>query len=68
MKFLTNLYDPNLPDAKRLIICRINQTLEEAWEEQKYWLKDKIIGLPQETETYNVFQLIGMGMVGVYSK
>lgn len=68
MKFLTNLYDPNLPNAKCFIQCRINQTREEAWEEQDRWLKDKIIGLPQETETYNVFQLIGMGMVGVYSK
>lgn len=67
MKFLSNLYDPKLPDAITFIVCCAGKH-EDAWHEQSEWLKDKIIGLPQETETYNVFQLISMGMIGVYSE
>lgn len=67
MKWLTNLYDPRLPDAHCMISFRFDSTPMEAWREQSEWLKDKIISRPKATEYYTVEQLEKMNMVGIYA-
>lgn len=67
MKFLTNIYDPNLPDAKSSIATRLHQTRMQAWQEQEQWLDGKVIGKPQSTSRYTVKELEEIGMVGVYN-
>lgn len=67
MKHLTNLYDPTREDAKSLIITMPGETPGEAWERQKRYLADKVIGLPKATGAYSVQELERMGMVGIYA-
>ena len=66
MKWLSNVYDPTLPDAKSHVLCVGDETREEAWESQEQWLFDKVLGVPQETDAYTVLELVRAGMVGVY--
>jgi hypothetical protein len=67
MRFLSNTYNPEAPNAYFLGACRcFNQTQEEAYQQWMRWLKDKIIADPKATETYTVEQLKHMNMVGVY--
>jgi len=66
MEFLTNIYNPTMPDAKEKTLCLSDETQQEAWEHQKQWLSDKVRGLPQETDVYTVLELVRMSMVGVY--
>ena len=66
MKWLTNLFDPNHPDAKRGVTRRFDETPEEAWNNQVLWLSDKIIGEPKATKHHSVDELKEMNLVGVY--
>lgn len=66
MRWLSNTYNPNLPDAKHHVDTMPHQTPEEAWHWHKVWLSGKIIGEPQATDTYTVEQLKAMDLVGVY--
>jgi len=71
MQFLTNTYDPGMPDAPECLVLRYEDMLgsdgrERAWQQHTRWLSDKIIGEPQATEAYTVAQLQAMHMVGVY--
>jgi len=66
MNWLTNLYDPKRDDARACLILFIDETEQDAWERQKAWLSDKIIGRPKATDMYTVEQLEAMGLVGVY--
>lgn len=68
MKWLTNLYDPTRYDAPWRVQRLMNETYMEAWEREKRYLADKVIGRPNETVDYSVEELERMGMVGVYSK
>ena len=65
-KFLTNIYDPNKEDAFWTVLRSWDETQEQAWSHHLYWLKDKILGRPQESDFYTTEQLESMGMVGVY--
>lgn len=67
MKFLTNLYDPRLPDAKYEMTLPFDQTAEQAWEYQKEWLSGKVIGEPRAIDLYTVEQLKAAHFVGIYS-
>lgn len=66
MKHLSNICDPKGPDAKSYIISLDGQTSAEAWESQRRWLSDKVIGRPKATEAYTAKELEAMGIVGVY--
>ena len=66
MKFLTNIYNPTLPDAKKRVFWWPGETQQEAWENQERWLSNKVLGLPKGTDAYSVQELIRGGMVGVY--
>jgi len=66
MKFLTNIDNPTLPDAKEKLMTYLDETQQEAWERQERWLSDKVLLLPKETDAHTVRELIRMGMVGVY--
>ena len=66
MKWLTNIYDPEQPDAYEKLIIRKHESREEAWREQENWLADKVIGLPKETSYMSVKRLIEQKLVGVY--
>ena len=67
MKWLSNLYNPRLADAKMFVSTMSHEAQNEAWQRQENWLKDKIIGRPQGTQKYSVEQLEQMGYIGVYS-
>jgi len=67
MRWLTNTYDPSLPDVRMHVVRCFPETFEESWRLHLDYLKDKIIGEPQATEKYTVEQLKAMGMVGVYT-
>jgi len=66
MKFLANIYNPTMPEAKEHIMCLAGETQQEAWEHRERWLSDKVLGVPQETDIRTVLDLVRMGMVGVY--
>lgn len=68
MKWLTNIYNPNRPDAFQYIYSELGESIDQAWSNHLEWLKDKIILEPKATDTYTVEQLEEMGMVGVYSR
>lgn len=66
MKFLTNLYDPRLPDADIHITPHFDETLREAWKRQQEWLSGKTIAEPHATASFTVEELKSFGMVGIY--
>lgn len=66
MIFLSNIYDPEAPNAKNYIVTHFGETREESREKHIFWLRDKIIGEPQPTAAYTKEQLVSMNMVGVY--
>ena len=68
MRWLTNLYDPRLPDASQHVVLRYDESSWDGWDRQKEWLKDKIIAEPKATPSYTVEQLQAMKMVGVYAR
>jgi hypothetical protein len=68
MKFLTNVFDPKHPDAKRYLSYRLNEDREAQWQYHLKWLNDKVIGLPEASDAYTVEQLVNMGYVGVYKR
>lgn len=66
MKFLTNLYNPEI--YKKEIIRIFGETQEQANNNFNKWLKDKIIGKPQATNFYTVEELENRNIVGIYEK
>ena len=68
MKFLMNIYNPELPDVYRTVLRSFEETQEEAWQHHLNWLQGKIIGDPVATEFYTVEQLKAMNLVGVYAE
>lgn len=66
LKWLCNTCDPRLPESASSVSIRYGQTLSEAIQEQRDFLKDKLIGEPQATESYSAAELKAMGLVGVY--
>ena len=66
IKWLTNLYNPELPEAREDIICESGQTQAQAWQNQVEWLKGKLIGKPKATTLYTVEELEAQNLVGIY--
>ena len=67
MKFLSNTYNPNDEDkAKMYLVLNFRESREDEWQRWLDWLKGKVIGRPQASDTYTVEQLEAMGLVGVY--
>lgn len=66
LRFLTNIYNPEQPDAKILLTRHFDETVDGAWQQHLRWLKGKIIGDPQATDDYTVEELKSLDMVGVY--
>jgi len=67
MHFLTNIYDPRIPESK----FKYNTGfLESPWHAEisiMKWIQDKILGDPKAERGHTVEQLKAMGIVGVYS-
>jgi hypothetical protein len=66
MKWLTNLRDPRLPDARDWVHRKTNQSPEDALCQQEEWLQTKTIGQPRATATSSVEQLVRDNTVGIY--
>ena len=66
MKFLSNIYDPNRPDASQFVSLEGNETQDQAWANHLRWLKGKVIGNPQATTSFSAEELKALHMVGVY--
>jgi len=67
MRFLDNIYNPDLPEAKRYLVCKAHETPEQAWAKYKRWLEGKVIGEPKATKAYSVSELRQRNIVGVYA-
>ena len=67
MRWLSNIYDPDWPEARHLIEASDDASRDEAWARHQAWLADKIIGDPVASEDYTVKQLRAMHIVGVYA-
>lgn len=67
MKFLSNIYDPTLPDAKERTFYSSQENRDEQWKDWLKWVGRNIMGRPKRTEFYSVEQLEAMGMVGLYA-
>jgi len=67
MRWLTNPYNPNLPDAKMYVAIMHYENQNEASMGYKSWLEGEVIGRPQATKTYSVKQLEDAGYVGIYA-
>ena len=71
LTFLSNVYDPRLPDAEiryRYTGTGTPETRRVEWGDYKRWLKDKIICNPRPNKNYTVEELKKMNMVGIYRK
>jgi hypothetical protein len=70
MKWITNTYNPKLPDAKYNLVMEYYSPKDHEFAFRRHleWLKDKIIGDPQATATHTVEELKKMNLVGVYEK
>lgn len=74
MIFLSNIYNPELPDAKMYYICSSHaiiygeEGIEREWQRHLDWVNRNIIGLPQATDKYTVEELVKMNIVGIYEK
>ena len=65
MRWLTNIHNPELPDAKaEHVYVTDDHGLE--WAYHLKWLSDKHIGLPKASDTMTVSQLQEQNYVGVY--
>ena len=74
MKFLSNTYDPNRPDAERHFAYSTHavingpEAMRLEWEQHLKWINKNVIGRPKATDYYTVKELEEMGMVGIYKK
>ena len=67
--WIRNIYDPTRANAKERIARWPGDTIEEAWQRQQEWLKNKTLGEPVETErTADLETLRRLHMVGVYEE
>lgn len=73
-KFLSNIYDHRLPDAKQTHVYSYyamsagTEVMDIEWQHHLDWINQNVIGQPQATKWYTVEQLEKMGMIGIYSK
>jgi hypothetical protein len=74
MKSLTSTYDPTKVEEAKMSLALSFEDWndpngrERAWQHHLAYLKDKVIGRPQASDTYTVEELEAMGLVGVYAK
>lgn len=66
LRWLTNICDPNLPDAKKHLPLSLHENRDEAWQYHLEWLSDKIIGEPVATVHRSVEELKRNNLVGIY--
>lgn len=64
MKWLTNTYDPRLPEAKEHFT---KNKAFPTYEDFLNWLSDKQIGAPKASKRYSSHFLQQVNMVGIYS-
>ena len=73
MKFLSNTYNPTLPNARMYFTTSYQDFLEpelaeQEWKQHLNWINSNVIGEPQGSDKYTVEELKQMGYIGVYSK
>lgn len=69
MRWLTNIYDPSLPDFRHHIYVKVGETRSAAEDRMRKWLEGKMIGEPvvPEGSTQTMEQLKAQNIVGVYA-
>jgi hypothetical protein len=73
LRFLSNIYDPNLADAKECRCYSHNsilggpEAMEREWQRHLDWINSHIIGEPKATKTHSVEQLKALGKIGIYT-
>jgi hypothetical protein len=73
MRFLSNIHDPQDPNAKIYLTLNYWEAREPggreaAWQRHLEWVNAHVIGEPQASSFYTSEQLKEMGMVGVYAR
>lgn len=67
-EFVTNIYNPNLPDAIDYLVKNDDETRKlQLFNYMIEKIKEFEIGDPQETEAKSVEELIELNIVGLYS-
>lgn len=72
-RFLSNTYDPRLPDARKYHQQDYHdwqngpEAIEQSWQRHLEWINQNVIGPPQASEKYTVAELEKMGLVGIYA-
>lgn len=71
--FLSNIYDPDLPDASRYVCTSYQAFLDPNQRkiEVDYhfkWVNDNFIGPPKATEAFSQERMIRDNYVGIYKK
>ena len=66
LRWISNTYDPNMPNWERTVLSGFNETQDDAVRHHKKWLEDKVIGEPMPSDKYTVEQMKSEGLVGVY--
>ena len=74
MKFIKNILNPALPNAKRYalypeyIVKQGHEAMGKWWQQRLDWVAANHVGLPQATPSYTQERLIQLGFIGIYSK
>lgn len=73
LKFLSNTYNPNLPNARMYFTTSYEGYLNPdlgnyEYEQYLKWINENIVGEPQGSDTYTVEQLKEMGYIGIYKQ
>jgi len=72
-RWLSNIYNPNLPDAERYLTYSISAmqnggaSIRREWQEHLNWINQNLLGEPKATKTYTSKELALQGMVGLYT-
>jgi len=72
-KWLSNVYDPRLPDARRHFIYSLDTynsgraAMNTEWQQHLDWINKNVIGPPKATEKYTRQILEANDLVGIYA-
>ena len=72
-RFLSNTYDPRLPDAKMYLTYSFNAqmngktAMEAEWQHRLDWVNENIIDWPKATKKYTQEELEANDLVGIYA-
>lgn len=65
LKWLTNIYNPKMPDAKQRLNLIAGEDRDKAWEQYQLALADMVIGEPMPSAQRDLEEMKKANLVGV---